>query len=159
MSDATIGQRGVRRRHWRQILGGGVLLWVLSVVVTFLTGNVILVPTIILLGSFVLPVTFVAYAFEHHASPTLTESRIFTAFVYGGVLGVLGASLLESVFIGRASVLSYAGVGLIEEACKLAALWLLVRRLGSYATRDGIVLGATVGFGFAAFESAGYAFA
>ena len=49
-------------------------------------------------------------------------------------------------------------VGLIEEAVKLAALWLLARRLPRYTMRDGIVLGATVGFGFAAFESAGYAF-
>src|SRR6266511_3469410 len=32
------------------------------------------------------------------------------------------------------------------------------RRLPRYSMRDGIVLGAAVGFGFAAFESAGYAF-
>ena len=37
-------------------------------------------------------------------------------------------------------------------------MWLLARRLPRYTMRDGIVLGATVGFGFAAFESAGYAF-
>jgi RsiW-degrading membrane proteinase PrsW (M82 family) len=51
----------------------------------------------------------------------------------------------------------YLGVGLIEEAAKLAALWLVVRRLGSYSIRDGIVLGVAVGFGFASFESSGYA--
>jgi protease PrsW len=49
-------------------------------------------------------------------------------------------------------------VGLIEEAVKLAALWLLARHLPRYGVRDGMVLGATVGLGFAAFESAGYAF-
>jgi len=52
----------------------------------------------------------------------------------------------------------YLGVGLVEEAVKLAALWLLARRLPRYTMGDGIVLGATVGFGFAALESAGYAF-
>jgi RsiW-degrading membrane proteinase PrsW (M82 family) len=135
-----------------------VLLWLLSVAVTFLTANANLIPTIILLGSFVVPVAFVAYAFEHHSSSVLTEHRIFVAFIYGGVLGVLGASLLEALFIGRTSLISYIGVGLVEEASKLIALWLIARRLGSYATRDGIVLGAAVGFGFAAFESAGYAF-
>jgi RsiW-degrading membrane proteinase PrsW (M82 family) len=135
-----------------------VLLWILSVGVTFLTANANLIPTIILLGSFVVPVAFVAYAFEHHSSSVLTEHRIFVAFIYGGVLGVLGASLLEALFIGRTSLISYIGVGLVEEASKLIALWLIARRLGSYATRDGIVLGAAVGFGFAAFESAGYAF-
>jgi RsiW-degrading membrane proteinase PrsW (M82 family) len=49
-------------------------------------------------------------------------------------------------------------VGLIEEAVKLAALWALTRRLPRYTVRDGMVLGAAVGFGFAALESAGYAF-
>jgi RsiW-degrading membrane proteinase PrsW (M82 family) len=159
MSDVTLGGGLTwRRGSWLRILGGGVLLWILSVGVTFLTGNANLIPTIILLGSFVVPVAFVAYAFEHHSSSVLTEHRIFVAFIYGGVLGVLGASLLEALFIGRTSLISYIGVGLVEEASKLIALWLIARRLGSYATRDGIVLGAAVGFGFAAFESAGYAF-
>jgi RsiW-degrading membrane proteinase PrsW (M82 family) len=54
--------------------------------------------------------------------------------------------------------LSYLGVGLIEEAVKLAALWMLARHLPRYTPRDGMVLGAAVGFGFAALESAGYAF-
>ncbi|MGP4014493.1 PrsW family intramembrane metalloprotease [Saccharopolyspora sp. 5N708] len=142
---------------WVRIFGGGLVLWLGSVLVTFATGNVTLIPTIILLGSFLIPVTFVAYAFEH-SDEVVTGQRVFIAFVYGGVLGVLGASVLESAFLGRPAGLTYVGVGLIEEAVKLAALWLLARRLPRYTMRDGMVLGAAVGFGFAAFESAGYAF-
>jgi RsiW-degrading membrane proteinase PrsW (M82 family) len=136
---------------------GGLGLWVATVVVTFATRNSNLVPTIILLGSFLVPVAFVAYAFGR-ADQVVTAQRIFPAFVYGGVLGVLGASVLEAAFLRRPSGPAYVGVGLIEEAVKLAALWLLARRLPRYTMRDGIVLGAAVGFGFAAFESAGYAF-
>jgi hypothetical protein len=75
-----------------------------------------------------------------------------------GVLGVLGASLLEAEFLSQPSLPGLVGVGLIEEGVKLAALWLLARRLPRYRVRDGVVLGAAVGFGFAALESAGYAF-
>ena len=145
------------RRPWLGMFLGGLALWVATVVVTFITQNPNLVPTIILLGSFLVPVTFVAYAFAH-GDQIVTAQRILTAFVYGGVLGVLGASLLEAEFLTSPSAASYLYVGLIEEAVKLAALWLLARRLPRYTMRDGIVLGATVGFGFAAFESAGYAF-
>jgi hypothetical protein len=53
---------------------------------------------------------------------------------------------------------TYVGVGLIEEAAKLAALGLVAWRLPRYTMRDGIVFGAAVGFGFAALETAGYAF-
>jgi protease PrsW len=155
---ATAGTGGWwSRRPWLHIFLGGLGLWVATVAVTFATSNVNLVPTIILLGSFLVPVAFVTYAFGH-ADEVVTAQRIFTAFVYGGVLGVLGASVLEDAFLRQPSGPAYVWVGLIEEAVKLAALWLLARRLPRYTMRDGIVLGAAVGFGFAAFESAGYAF-
>src|SRR5262249_52339539 len=38
------------------------------------------------------------------------------------------------------------------------ALFLVARGLTHFVTRDGIVLGATIGFAFGALESAGYAF-
>src|SRR6266545_3597946 len=139
---------------WVRIFVGGLVLWSAAVLVTFATRNSNLVPTIILLGSFLVPVAFVTYAFGH-ADEVVTAQRIFAAFVYGGVLG---ASILEGALLRQPSGPAYLGVGLIEEAVKLAALWLLARRLGRYTMRDGIVLGAAVGFGFAAFESAGYAF-
>jgi protease PrsW len=145
------------RRPWLRMFFGGLVLWVAAVAVTFVTQNPNLVPTIILLGSFLVPVTFVAYAFAR-ADQVVTAQRLLAAFVYGGVLGVLGASLLEAEFLRSPSGGPYLYVGLIEEAVKLAALWLLARRLPRYTMRDGIVLGATVGFGFAALESAGYAF-
>ncbi len=142
---------------WVRIFVVGLVLWLATVVVTFATENSNLIPTIILLGSFLTPITFVAYAFGR-ADEVITAQRIFSAFVYGGLLGVLGASVLESEFLRQPSGLVYVGVGLIEEGVKLAALWLLVRRLPRYTMRGGMVLGAAVGFGFAAFESAGYAF-
>jgi RsiW-degrading membrane proteinase PrsW (M82 family) len=150
--------RGGDRREWLEVFLGGLLLWLVSVAVTFWTGNPNLIPVVVLLGSFLVPVTFVVFAFERHADQVLTTQRILVAFVYGGVLGVLGASILEAEFLKQPSGLTYLGVGLIEEAVKLAALWVVAWRLPRYTMRDGIVLGATVGLGFAALESAGYAF-
>ena len=149
--------RGRDHREWLEVFLGGLLLWVVSVAVTFWTGNPNLIPVVILLGSFLVPVTFVVFAFERYADQVLTTQRIFIAFLYGGVLGVLGASILEAEFLKQPSGLTYVGVGLIEEAVKLAALWVVALRLPRYTMRDGIVLGATVGLGFAALESAGYA--
>jgi RsiW-degrading membrane proteinase PrsW (M82 family) len=146
-----------RLPSWARVFLVGLALWVTTVLVTFGTENVNLIPTIILLGSFLVPVTFVVYAFGR-TDGVITAQRVFTAFIGGGVLGVLGTSILESALLRQPSVLSYVGVGLIEEAIKLAALWALARRLPRYTMRDGMVLGAAVGFGFAALESAGYAF-
>jgi RsiW-degrading membrane proteinase PrsW (M82 family) len=131
----------------------GLLLWVATVVTTFWTANANLVPTVILLGSFLVPATFVVYVLERHADQVLTGQRIFTAFLYGGVLGVLGASILEAEFLKEPSIATYIGVGLIEEAAKLAALWAIAWRLPRYTMRDGILLGGVVGLGFAALEN------
>jgi RsiW-degrading membrane proteinase PrsW (M82 family) len=130
---------------------------VATVVVTLITANTNLVPAIVLLGSFLVPVTFVAWAYEHGMAGEVTVPLLFNAFVVGGMLGVLGASLLERYLL-QPSVWLYGGVGLIEEGVKLAALLFVARRLHPRTMRDGLVLGAAVGFGFAAFESAGYAF-
>ncbi|GAA4023148.1 hypothetical protein GCM10022247_54310 [Allokutzneria multivorans] len=145
-----------KRRVWLRMFGVGLILWILSALVTYLTGNPNLIPTLVLLGSFLVPVTFVAWAFERRDSGEITAELVFRTFIVGGVLGVLGASVLEAYLLHPSPWL-YVGVGLIEEAVKLAALALLTRHLAVKSMRDGLILGATVGFGFAALESAGYA--
>jgi RsiW-degrading membrane proteinase PrsW (M82 family) len=144
-------------RPWLRILLVGLGLWLATVVVTFLTGNPNLIPTLVLLGSFLVPVTFVAWAFERRDTGEITAGLIFNTFIVGGVLGVLAASVLEAYLL-HPSWWLFLGVGLIEEAAKLAVLIVLTRHLTVKSVRDGMILGASVGFGFAAFESAGYAF-
>lgn len=141
--------------HWR-IFFTGAGLWAAAVAVVLWTDNSNLIPTVVLLGSFLMPVTFVVWAFEHGRNPHVTVELLFKCFVIGGVLGVLGASVLESYL--RRDLWMYFGVGLIEEGVKIVALLLVTRHLPRSRIRDGAVLGATVGFGFASFESAGYAF-
>ncbi|WP_241825714.1 PrsW family intramembrane metalloprotease [Micromonospora sp. CB01531] len=145
------------RRPWLRIFLIGLALWLATVVVTFLTGNPALVPTLVLLGSFLVPVTFVVWAFQRRETGELTPGLILSTFLAGGVIGVLAASLLESYLL-RPSWWLFLGVGLIEEAVKLGVLAFLTRHMHVKATRDGIILGASVGFGFAALETAGYAF-
>jgi len=142
---------------WLRVFLAGLALWIACLVVTLLTANANLVPTLILLGSFLVPVTFVAWAFERWRDEDVTAELIVSAFILGGVLGVLGASVLETYLLHPSPWL-FLGVGLIEEAAKAGALIFVARRLSRRHARDGFVLGAAVGFGFAAFETAGYAF-
>ncbi|WP_086667600.1 PrsW family intramembrane metalloprotease [Lentzea kentuckyensis] len=144
------------RKSWLRMFLMGLALWLATVAITYITENANLIPTIVLLGSFLVPATFVVWAFERGHSGEVTGEIVFRTFAVGGVLGVLGASLLETYLLHPSPWL-FVGVGLIEEAVKLAALALLSRHLMHKSTRDGLVLGASVGFGFAAFESAGYA--
>jgi RsiW-degrading membrane proteinase PrsW (M82 family) len=144
-------------RSWRSTFFTGLLLWILSVVVTALTQNLNMIPTVVLLGSFLVPATAVIWYLDHYHSEIVTPALAARAFIVGGTIGVIAASVLEALLLGG-GLLLFLGVGLIEEFVKLLGLVLVARGLQRYTVRDGIVLGAAVGFGFAALESSGYAF-
>jgi RsiW-degrading membrane proteinase PrsW (M82 family) len=141
--------------RWWLVLPIGLALWIATVATAFLTANLILLPTIVLLGSFLVPVTGVVWYLDH--DPTLSPRRIVPAFIIAGVMGALGSSLLEFWFVYGPGLLGNLKVGLIEEFMKGLAIVVFALGLRSYSTRNGMVLGATVGFGFAALESSGYA--
>jgi RsiW-degrading membrane proteinase PrsW (M82 family) len=139
MTTTTARTRPRRRFQWARIFVGGLIFWLATLVTTLLTGNANLVPTLILLGAFLVPVSFVAWAFENWRDEDITTELIVTAFICGGLLGVLGASFLESYLLHPSPWLFF-GVGLIEEAAKLGALILVTRHLARRHIRDGIGL-------------------
>jgi RsiW-degrading membrane proteinase PrsW (M82 family) len=152
-------------RRWLRTLLIGVLLFVITTLVMFFTGNPNLYPTVILIGNFLIPIVFVAFLYDHQHVSTLTPETIATSFCVGGILGVLGASILESLLlplpINPNQGLSLGTgllVGLIEEGCKIVAVMVLARRMPHTSAMDGLLLGGAVGMGFAALESTGYAF-
>src|SRR6202022_3421909 len=99
---------------WWAVFIVGLLLWGATVAVGRVTHNIILLPTIVLLGSFLVPVTAVVWYLDHDPSPALSPRRIVTAFIIAGVFGVLGASLLE-YWLVSGGFLGRLGGGLIEE--------------------------------------------
>ena len=145
--------------RWWAVLLIGLALWVAAVGTMFLTANIILLPTIVLLGSFLVPVTAIVWYLDHDGSASLSPRRVASAFIVAGVLGIIVASLLEFWLVYGPGTIGMLKVGFIEEFIKGAAIVLLAFGLRSYTTRDGMVLGAAVGFGFAALETSGYALA
>lgn len=157
-----------KSRLWLKVLIGGLILWVACIAVLWSTNVTTLIPVVIFIGSFLSPIVFAVWVIEREdysgvtpdGQPTaLSIQLVVAAFVVGGLLGVILAALLESVILPRLpGLLWYPGVGVIEETIKFAIVWWLARSLTKYYIRDGMVLGACVGFGFAAFETSGYAF-
>jgi RsiW-degrading membrane proteinase PrsW (M82 family) len=144
-----------RHGWWWKTLLLGFLLWAVTIVVTVITRNTNLIPTLILLGSFLVPFCVVLFVVER-ISGTVSILQTILLFFVGGVCGVLGASLLEADL--HPSLLLYGAVGLIEELVKAIILVVATRTTIPKTRVQGALLGATVGAGFAAFESAGYAF-
>jgi RsiW-degrading membrane proteinase PrsW (M82 family) len=144
-----------REGWWWKALLSGLALWLAIIVVTATTHSNTLIPTLILVGSFLVPFCVVLFVVER-VNGNLGPLDVFMAFLLGGVFGVLGASLLESDL--HASPWLYAQVALVEEFIKALILIAVSRSVTPKTAMQGGFLGACVGAGFAAFESAGYAF-
>jgi RsiW-degrading membrane proteinase PrsW (M82 family) len=154
-----------RGRGWLRTLLIGLGLFLAATTIMLLTSNLNLYPTVILLGNFLVPIVFVAFLYDHQQISELSPDTVATSFCIGGILGVLGASILESLLLpvtpNPTQSLSLHGalaVGFIEEGCKIAVVAFLARRMCHNSQMDGLLLGGAVGMGFAAFESTGYAF-
>jgi RsiW-degrading membrane proteinase PrsW (M82 family) len=145
-----------RGRLWLPVFLGGVAVWVASTFTLVATEDPIVLPTVVISGSFLVPVTCIFWLIGQRRMTALTPERLLLAFFVAGVLGMLAAAALETWLL-PSRALPNLWVGLIEEGAKATGLVLLARRLQAYVVRDGLILGATVGLGFGAFESAGYA--
>lgn len=148
------------RAAWVRVLFTGFLLYIISVILVIFTGNPNLFPTMILLGNFLVPVTFVAYLYERQQISSIKLPQLAVSFFLGGLVSVFGAGLLEPLLISGAKLnfTTALQIGLIEELAKILAVMVVVRKMRHNSQLDGLLLGAAVGMGFAAFESTGYAF-
>ncbi len=145
------------RRMWLLLLAAGLGVWLATAFITALTEDPILLPSVILVGSFLVPVTLVVFALSRTRENHLTLDVVLLGFLGGGTLGLLCAALTE-VYLLPTAMGTFVGVGFIEELAKGLVLVAVARGVETRTPRDGMVLGATVGAGFAAFESSGYAF-
>jgi protease PrsW len=141
--------------NWITVLVCGFLLWVASVGALVATDDSILLPSVVLLGSFLTPVTVIFWFAARDPWSVLSPSRLLAGFFVAGVLGLLVAALLETYLLPD-RLLPNVWVGLIEELLKGTGVWVFSRGLRTWSVRDGVVLGTTVGLGFGAFEAAGY---
>ncbi len=143
---------------WWRVLLTGLGLYFVGLVLLVLSGNPNLFPTVVLLGSFMVPATYVAFFYERRHLSLLSAPTTALGFFWGGVLGVFAATILEPLFLGHLDFLTSLQVGLIEEFVKVLGVLWIARRLRHDSELDGLILGAAAGMGFAALESTGYAF-
>jgi RsiW-degrading membrane proteinase PrsW (M82 family) len=156
MSTHEIAPQTLPRRIWLWCFIAGVVLWVAVAGAIALTDNTIFVPNLILLGTFLVPVCTVLWVLSRPREAHLSVETLVLGFLAGGTAGVLLTGTTE-VYVLPDAVARNALVALIEEGGKALLLIGVASLVRVRVPRDGMVLGATVGAGFAAFESAGYA--
>jgi RsiW-degrading membrane proteinase PrsW (M82 family) len=121
--------------------------------------NVKLIPCIIFVGSFAIPFATLMLFFELNVRRNVSLYQIGRLVVFGGAASILFSLLGYQVASGaKLDWLGASVAGLVEEPGKLLVLAFILNNRRYRWILNGLLLGAAVGVGFAAFESAGYAF-
>jgi protease PrsW len=102
------------------------------------------------------PVCSVLFVLGRPREAHLRLETLLLGFLAGGTGGLVLSAGIE-VWLLPDHVGTNLAVGLIEEGTKALVLLGVAHFVAHRVPRDGMVLGLTVGAGFAAFESAGYA--
>jgi protease PrsW len=147
------------RRSWLHTFAYGLGLYAVVTVATAATDNVHLMPSLLMLGALLVPVTFVVYVFERLDVDAALVPSLATCFVVGGLVGTAAAALLEYETLRSLGVLPMLAVGFIEESVKLAIPLVLFVRRRFLEPSAGLLFGVAAGMGFASFESMGYGLA
>jgi RsiW-degrading membrane proteinase PrsW (M82 family) len=148
----------VRQNAWLKVLTTAAVFYILLLAALLLTKNSNLFPTLVMVGSFMVPVAYVSFLYERRQLSRLTMPTVSLAFLYGGLVGILAASFLEPFFISQLNLGAILKIGFIEEFAKILGVLVIAHHKRHDSEMDGLILGAAVGMGFAALESNGYAF-
>ena len=141
-------------RVFFMFLLASVLLWVCCA----LFGNLNALPGLIVVSSFTVPLSTMILFLEVNAYRNISFYEVVRIFLVGGCASLVATLFLFSLFgVKELDFFGALSVGIIEELGKAIIVYYFIKRINKLNILSGLLVGASVGAGFAAFESAGYA--
>lgn len=115
-------------------------------------------PGLMVIGSFTVPLSTLILFLELNAWRNISFYEVIKIFLVGGCASLVATLLLFSFFsVGELNFIGAFMTGIIEETGKAVIVYIFLKEIGKLSILSGLLIGASVGAGFAAFESAGYA--
>ena len=136
-----------------------IAVLVLMIIAYRTFGNPNLIPGLIFIGSFAVPVSTLIFFLEMNAPRNISIFMVMALAFLGGVTSLFLALIFFDRLQFLSDLMSASAAGIIEEIAKLLIVVLIVGGFRRYKwILNGLLFGAAIGMGFAAFESAGYAY-
>lgn len=143
-----------------RLLGASILVFVGFWMLFVIFDNANLLPGMILMGSFAVPLSTLVFFLEVNSPRNVSLYLVIHCMVIGGLISLGLTLLLEQPTGHFGDFVDPFLIGISEEIAKLLAVFLITMRLPAQRypwILNGMLFGAAVGGGFACFESAGYA--
>ena len=114
-------------------------------------------PGLIGVGAFAIPLSGIVLFLEVNAYRNISLYDIAVIFLVGGCASLVVTLLLFSVIdTGELDFKGALLVGIIEEVGKAVIVYYFIKKINNSNILPGLLIGACIGAGFAAFETAGY---
>lgn len=122
------------------------------------------IPGLILVGAFAVPASGLVFFFEANAFKNISLFEVLKIFFIGGIFSLIVTVFLyqfvdfsaANQFFGIMTLKDSILIGLVEEVGKVVIVSYFISKLNVKYVLNGILVGAAVGAGFAAFETASY---
>lgn len=145
------------RTSWLVVLVGGEAFYQVIRRVALATENPHLLPGMVLIGTLIAPVSFVTLLWGRDARHGVTLPVGLLTGLAGACVALSLSAVVEQVALDH-DLLTTPVVGVVEEATKLAVTAAVLAWLVPGTARNGLVVGAACGAGFAVTETLGYSF-
>jgi RsiW-degrading membrane proteinase PrsW (M82 family) len=119
----------------------------------FFFENANFLPGLIFFGSFMTPISLLIFFWEINILRNTSIYKLTMVFLRGSIIALLSTVIIYSLLDGNESSLL---IGFVEETAKVLTLLMLANRKDNKYILNGMLIGAAIGTGFAAFESSGY---
>lgn len=158
-----IGENGKawpRTWLWTRVLLAFVAAFTLLQLCCSTFRNMNAYPGLMVIGAFMIPIAVLVFFFELNAPRNISFFSVIKYFLVGGCASLVVTLLFFALFSMELNDWLHAIlVGVIEETAKLAIVAAIIwKDKNAKYSLNGLLIGAAIGAGFAAFESAGYAF-
>lgn len=142
-----------------RILTGGILAMAMLYWALGTFDNAKLIPGFFFVGCVTVPLATLILFMELSIRSHLNSYHVTKAVVIGGLLSIVFTLVINDLPIVSNFTFTPMLAGPVEESAKLIAAVFIARRwVSARQVQDGIVIGASVGAGFAMIETAGYIF-
>ncbi|EKN64146.1 hypothetical protein BABA_23635 [Neobacillus bataviensis LMG 21833] len=116
--------------------------------------NINFIPGLLMIGASAVPLTTLIFFWEMNAPQNIAFYRVIFVGFIGGILSMLVALVFFDILKNNINPIT---IGITEELAKAITVISFVRYRKYRYILNGLLIGAAVGAGFAAFETAGYA--
>jgi protease PrsW len=147
-----------RSKYYWKVLLAGIAAWILSGSIAASTSNLLAPPQVMLIGASVVPLCVLIFWYEESGA-TVPLILLLLAVTGGVTVGLSLGGLFDTSFAsGSASLWDGIMVGICEETAKAFVILLFLRSTRLTNSLHGLLIGVSVGAGFAIGETMGYAF-